>query len=81
MMTPARKEVDTSTYAGRFAVRLKTLRTKAGLTPEEAADAIGVTATAIYHWESGLKIPAVPKFPVIAKAYNLKSVRFLLPNN
>ena len=79
-MTRTRKPVDAGTYEGRFAVRLKLLREKARLTPEGAAEAIGVSATAIYHWESGLKIPAVPKFPQIAEAYNLKRARDVLPS-
>jgi len=80
VMSPKpRKPVDVSTYEGRFAVRLRTLREKAKLTHEEAAAQIGVSATAIYHWEAGLKIPAVPKFPQIAEAYNLNRAKDILP--
>ena len=77
---PARKEPDKTTYSGRFAIRLRRLREDAGLTPEQAAEQIGISATAIYHWESGLKIPSVPKFPIISMVYNVKKARNLLPN-
>ena len=80
MMTPARKEPDLSTYAGRFAARLRKLRLKAGLTPEQAAEAIGVTATSVYQWESAMNLPRTSKFPEIAKTYKLKKIKDLLPN-
>jgi len=73
------KEVDVSTYSGRFAVRLKTLREKAGLTHEDVAEALGVTANAIYRWESGLNFPSIPLFPQIAELYKLKRGRDILP--
>jgi len=75
-----RKEVDVSTYEGRFAARLKALREKAGLSHEEAAEQIGVSSTTVYHWESGRVIPAVPKFPKISEAYGVGKTRYLLPN-
>ena len=74
------KAVNLDAYTGRFAARLRELRLKAKLTPEQAAELIGITATAIYHWESGLKIPAVSKFPKISEVYRLKKTRELLPN-
>jgi len=80
MMVPARKEPDSSTYSGRFAIRLKQLREKAGLTVEQVADQLGLTATAVYHWESGLHAPKAQMFPNIAKIYKLKKVKDILPN-
>ena len=77
-MARPRKAVDTSTYTGRFAVRLKSLREKAGLTQEEAAEHIGVTATAIYHWESGRMIPSLEKFPKISEVFGVK-IRTIIP--
>ena len=79
-MNRPRKTVDTSTYEGRFAERLKILRTKAGLSHEEAALQIGVSTTAIYHWESGRIIPALGRFPKISEVYNVKKTKDLLPN-
>ena len=79
-MARPRKEVDTSTYTGRFAVRLKSLREKAGLSHEEVAEQIGVSATTIYHWESGRMVPSVERFPAIAETYNLKRPKDILPS-
>jgi len=79
-MARPRKEVDTSTYTGRFAVRLKTLREKAGMSHEEAAEQIGVTPTAIYHWESARITPSLEKFPKISETYKVKRAKDLLPN-
>ncbi len=54
-----RKKIDTSTYTGRFAERLKMLREKAKLTPEEAAERIGITPTTVYHRESLQRSPRI----------------------
>ena len=80
-MTPrTRKPVDTDTYSGRFAERLKLLRTKAKLSPEEAAWQIGVSVTTLYDWEAGRVIPVLEKFPKISEVYNVKKTKDLLPN-
>jgi transcriptional regulator with XRE-family HTH domain len=80
-MTPRkRKEVDTSTYAGRFAVRLKTLREKTKMTAQEAAGRIGVSLVTFYDWEGGRKIPNLARFPRISEIYKLRKVKDLLPN-
>jgi len=78
-MTPKRKEPDLSTYAGRFAARLRMLREKAGLTVEQVASTLGVSYRAVYHWERGMADPKIAYFPQLAKLYGLKSVRGLLP--
>ena len=80
MMTAARnrKEVDVSTYEGRFAVRLRMLREKAGISQEQVAEAVGVSATAVYRWEADLRQPQISDLPSIAKALGVK-VRTLLP--
>ena len=75
-----RKEVDTSTYTGRFAVRLKTLREKAGYTVEEFAEALEVSLNTIYSWECGTNSPNVANFPKIAEVLKLKKTRDLFPN-
>jgi len=79
-MSPARKEPDTGTYSGRFAVRLRKLREKAGLTPQEVADALGVDLSAVYHWESGRSAPTIANLPNIAEVLKLKKTRDLFPN-
>ena len=60
-------------------IRLRTLREKAGLTPEEAAGKIGVIPRTIYRWESSEREPPISLFPVLVEFYNLKSPRTLLP--
>lgn len=78
-MSPARKPPNTDTYAGRFAVRLRTLRIKAGLSVEELAEKLGVTTTSVYRWEADLRQPQISDLPKIASALGLKA-RTLLPD-
>jgi len=73
-----RKEVDTSTYSGRFAVRLRALRDKTGMSADEFAVTNGFARTTWYNWESGIKSPPIDKFPDIAQAFGL-SIAKLLP--
>ena len=74
-----RKEVDTSTYEGRFAVRLKVLREKAGLTVEEFAEKLSVKPITVYGWEQGRSAPHVGSFPAIAEVFKIKRPRDILP--
>jgi len=78
-MSPARKEPDTNRYAGRFAVRLRTLREKAGLTPEEVGEKLGVSFVTIYHWEQGKHFPKPDQLPQLAEIVGLKTVGGLFP--
>lgn len=80
MMSRKRKEVDTSTYGGKFAVHLRGLREKAGLSIEELAEKSGIPKGTIYNWEAGRKTPVNEQFPELAKALNIK-IQKLLPNN
>ena len=73
-----RKAVDSSTYEGRFAMRLKQLREKAGLMPEEVAEAVGVDQRTIYRWESGKFDPQIRHLPLLAAKFGIE-VRTLLP--
>ena len=78
-MTPrARKEVDTSTYSGRFAVRLRALRDKTGMSVEAFVEMHGFNRTTWYSWEHGYATPSFDKLPDIAKAFGI-SVRTLIP--
>jgi len=79
-MSPARKEPDTSTYSGRFAVRLRNLREKAGYTIEGLAEALEASPSTIYSWESGTRAPNVADFPIVAEILKLKKTRDLFPN-
>ena len=80
MMTPARKEPDLKTYAGRFAARLRDLRINAKLTPEQVAETLGVAKSAVYFWEAGRNFPQIAKFEELAKLYKLKKIKDLLPD-
>ena len=77
-MSPARKEPDTRIYSGRFAVRLRTLREKAGLTIEDLVAQTGFPQRTLYRWEAGLRIPPLDVYPILAAALGVK-VRTLLP--
>jgi transcriptional regulator with XRE-family HTH domain len=78
-MCPARIEPDTETYAGRFAVRLRSLREKAKLTPEEVAEKLGVSLSTIYSWERGFTFPKPEQLLLLMVILDLKSVRALFP--
>ena len=74
-----RKEVDTSTYEGRFAVRLRMLREKAGMNVHVLAEKSGVSKTTILNWESGIRKPIVSDtFLRLAAALEV-NVRTLMP--
>jgi transcriptional regulator with XRE-family HTH domain len=77
-MPRQRKEVDTSTYSGRFAVRLRALRDKTGMSADAFAEKHGFARATFYNWESGRKVPPLDKLPEIAKAFGM-SIAKLLP--
>lgn len=77
------KPVDQTTYAGRFAARLRVLREKQGWTGDEMAQAISragfdVTERTYFNWESGRTQPELNAIPCIADAFKI-SPRTLLP--
>ena len=80
MAARRRKEVDTSTYEGRFAARLKELREKAKLTVEELAEKSGIPDKTLYSWEAATHMPTVVKLPELARALKVK-IRNLLPES
>jgi len=73
-----RKAIDTSTYSGRFAERLRMLREKAGMTPMELAQKTGFPKNTHQRWETDTNSPPVNAYPILAKALGV-SVRTLLP--
>ena len=77
---PSRKEPDTQKYSGRFAVRLRTLREKAGLTVEDIAALTSIPVQTLYNWERGKRQPPYDALPILAQAYGVK-IRTLLPEN
>ena len=78
------KPVDESTYAGRFAARLRKLRENAGLTGEEMADAITKAGykcpkRTYYDWEACESQPPMNALPFIAQALQIQ-IRTIFPN-
>lgn len=85
MAAAPKKSADLSTYAGRFAARLRALREKAGKSVEtvvaELRDAGHPTAARTYYnWELAQTTPPLNVFPALAAALQLKSSRQLLPD-
>ena len=78
MMGPKRIEPNRETYSGRCAIRLRKLRERAGLTIPAAAEKIGVSTKQLYNWESSTYEPKLDVLPAMAKAYGIKSPRFIL---
>ena len=77
------KLIDVSSYSGRFAERLRTLREKAKLTAEQAAEAVSEAGFAVakrtyYGWEGGTRQPPFDALPAIAKALG-QSIRSIMP--
>ena len=77
-MARPRKAVDTSTYTGRFAERLKMLREKTGMSVDELAEASGVSRTTLFCWESADRTPVNDDLLKVAKALGV-NVRTILP--
>ena len=77
-MSRNRKVVDTSTYSGRFAVRLRALRDKTGMSADAFAEKHGFNRATWYDWEIGRYTPSFDKLPEIAKAFGM-SIAKLLP--
>ena len=78
MSARPRKEIDLSTYEGRFAARLKELREKRKLTVDELAEKTGFSRQVLYDWESTKSSPPVKSLPKLAEAFGV-SIRSLLP--
>ncbi len=83
-MSPAPKPPDLTTYSGRFAARLRTLREKTGMTGQEMAEAVTASGFDVawrtyFNWENGRTQPPIDAFPSLAKALGLKTIRALLP--
>ena len=76
-MSRQRKEIDTSTYTGKFALRLRELREKKGLSVDELAEKSGIPRTTLYNWESAIKQPVIGQLPLLAKALGMKAASLL----
>ncbi len=73
-----RKPIDTSTYEGRFAARLKMLREKAGLSVDELAEKSGIPSLTLYRWERAERNPPFNDLPQLAESVGV-TVRTLMP--
>ena len=73
-----RKEIDTTTFRGRFAEHLRTLRLKADLSIPALAERSGIPQATLEGWEGARKSPRIDRFPNLAKSLGV-SVRKLLP--
>ena len=73
-----RKSVDTSTYTGRFAVRLRSLREKAGLSVDELAEKSGIPKNTLFNWEGAKRSPSIEQLPQLAESLGT-TVRTLMP--
>ena len=73
-----RKEIDLSTYEGRFAARLKELREKRKMSVDDLVEITGLPRRTLYDWESTKTSPPVKSLPVLAEALGV-SIRSLLP--
>ncbi len=70
----AKKEIDTSTYRGRFAAQLYAVRAGRDVATVVAAlkkAGIKIGKSAYYHWESGFSEPPMNALPVIAKCWGV----------
>ena len=78
MSARPRKEVTPDTYSARFALRLKELREKAGLTVDQLAEKSGISRTTLYSWESLDRSPVSEELPKLAESLGV-TLRNLLP--
>ena len=79
-MARPRVEINESSYVGKFASRLKSLRERAKLTVEELSVKSGIPLKTLYKWESASCAPAIDRFPDLALALGVKT-RSLLPED
>ena len=77
-MSRQRKEIDSNTYSGKFALRLRGLREKAKLSVEEFSVKSGIPRTTLYNWEQAIRTPPFDTLPTLARALGVK-VRSLMP--
>jgi len=76
-MSPAKKEVDMTTYSGRIAAKMRIVREKKQLDAAKVAKRMTkfgwpITMAAYRHWENGTRKQNVDAIPYIAKALGVK---------
>ncbi|MFJ3113763.1 helix-turn-helix domain-containing protein [Micrococcus luteus] len=81
-LTPGVDEVPRSGVRGFRADRLRELRVKAGLTPDELSVRLGSSRQSVSHWETGRSTPAPPVLKQIAQELDVSiSVLVPIPDN
>ncbi|MFM9262640.1 MULTISPECIES: helix-turn-helix domain-containing protein [Rhodococcus] len=81
-LTPGVDEVPRSGVRGFRADRLRELRVKAGLTPDDLSVRIGSSRQSVSHWETGRSTPAPPVLKQIAQELDVSiSVLVPIPDN
>lgn len=77
-LTPGVDEVPRSGVRGFRADRLRELRVKAGLTPDDLSVRLGSSRQSVSHWETGRSTPAPPVLKQIAQELDV-SISALVP--
>ena len=81
-LTPGVDEVPRSGVRGFRADRLRELRVKAGLTPDDLSVRLGSSRQSVSHWETGRSTPAPPVLKEIAQELDVSiSVLVPIPDN
>ena len=60
-----------------FSKQLQMLRKQSGITQEQLADRLGVTAQAVSKWENGTTRPSICQLPKIANFYKITIQKLL----
>ena len=68
------------TPAGQFGQHLEQLMIRAGLTPPELAERIGVTPDTVRKYLRGAVVPVIDKWPKIARTLGLKNAKEIIPD-
>ena len=81
-LTPGVDVVPRSGVRGFRADRLRELRVKAGLTPDDLSVRLGSSRQSVSHWETGRSTPAPPVLKQIAQELDVSiSVLVPIPDN
>ena len=81
-LTSGVDEVPRSGVRGFRADRLRELRVKAGLTPDDLSVLLGSSRQSVSHWETGRSTPAPPVLKLIAEKLDVSiSVLVPIPDN
>lgn len=86
-MMPPQKEIDTRTYSGLIAQRMRDLRTAKGWTVADLLDRVNqhldadqhIALQTLHNWDRAKRKIDPDAYPAVAKAFGL-TVRKFLPN-